>query len=57
MQTYSALPALTEDGDKELEAVEPRGDDLPEANEDPTYHRDEQSVHYDLLPLPSGGAE
>ena len=57
MQTYSALPALTEDGDKELEAVEPRGDDLPEANEDPTYHRDEQSVHYDLLPLPRGGAE
>ena len=57
MQTYSALPALTEDGDKELEAVEPRGDDLPEANEDPTCHRDEQSVHYDLLPLPSGGVE
>lgn len=54
VHSTSSVPA--EDGDKDLEAVEPWVDDLPEGQEEPG-EKTERSAHYDLLPQPGNNEE
>ena len=53
---HSASSVPAEDGDEDLEAVEPWVDDLPEGQEEPG-EKTERSAHYDLLPQPGNNEE